>query len=371
MKTIVHFGIDVDDKSFHVTGRFEDGREIQFNCRPNAKCLAEKLLQFQSEETSIKACYEAGYLGFSLYRTLKELGIDVEVIAPASIPKSGDQQIKNDRLDSQKIAQFYQLGLLTIVHPPEEEDEIIRDLCRSRQFLIQQQNAIRLHLNSLCRRLGWNFRQDSGCKTLWRDAHIKWLQSKLKATADSNLKFNLSQLLTLLESIKLQIEQYSARIKDLSETEKYKTSVEALNCYRGIDTLSAMSLVIEIGDIKRFKSPRALMSFIGLDVREYSSGGRQRQFGITKLGNKYLRKTLVESAQSCSLRPTISYKLKLRRKQASAQAIATANKCMHRLYKKSSRMLLAGKNTNKVKVACARELAGFIWGTLQQSQAGH
>lgn len=369
METVVHFGIDVDDKSFHATGLSSDGEKIQFNCRPNASSLAAKLGLVSKNGSIIKCCYEAGYLGYSLYWEMLELGIDIVVISPASLPKSRDEQVKTDRIDSERLAKYYQLGLLSIVQVPKPENEIARDLTRTREFLLRQRHALRLHINSTCRRQGWNFKQETSLKTKWTTTHMSWLQLKIKTLTNADLVFNLTQLIFRLEQMSEQLDRYNDRIAEVAKRQDYAEQVRALQCYRGIDTLSALSLVTEIGDIKRFNHPRSFMSFIGLDVREYSSGGVQKQQGITKLGNKRIRTTLIESSQTCYKRPRISWALKRRRQECSDQQIHTANKCMNRLHKKSSRMLLAGKNVNKVKVACARELAGFIWSSLIEVQS--
>lgn len=367
MSKIVFFGIDVDDKSFHITG-ITESEFVRSQCRPSAAALATKLkeiaLQLRADE--IKACYEAGYLGFSLYHELRALDIPVEVIAPSSIPRAPDHQIKTDRIDSDNLAKYYRVGHLTIVRPPDKEDEVVRDLCRSRQFIMQQRNAARLHCVAICRRQGWSFKQDTGLKTHWTFAHYEWLKKRRAHATNRQLQFNLDQLTILLESLDAQIKHYTDEIALIAEENKYRANVEALICYRGIDTLTAMVLVTELGDITRFSNPRSLMSYIGLDVREYSSGGKQTQYGITKLGNKHLRRALVEGVQSCYKRPKVSYTLKRRREKSDPEFSVVANKCMNRLYKKSTRMLMAGKNVNKVKIACARELIGFIWSSLNQ-----
>jgi transposase len=131
--------------------------------------------------------------------------------------------------------------------------------------------------------------------------------------------------------------------------------------FRGIDTLSAMTLVCEIGDIRRFAHPRQLTSYVGLDVAEYSSGGKQRKKGITKTGNWHIRTTLTESCQIAYRSPILSKRLKQSRAEQPPQIVDVATRCMHRLHKKGTRMLYAGKHKNKIKTACAREMLCFIW----------
>jgi len=132
---------------------------------------------------------------------------------------------------------------------------------------------------------------------------------------------------------------------------------ETVTCYKGIKHLFALTIITEIGNIKRFPHPRQLVSWIGMDIREYSSGGKHNRFGITKHGNRYLRTAFVEANQRGYRTNRIGKDLKARRAQTVPEWIAIADRCLHRLNKKGNRQLLAGKHPNKVKVACARARA--------------
>jgi len=123
--------------------------------------------------------------------------------------------------------------------------------------------------------------------------------------------------------------------------------------------------VTEIGDIKRFEHPRKLASWIGLDIREYSSGGKHNRYGITKQGNKFLRHAIVEANQKGYRSEKAIHKLNAKRKDTEPELILIAERCQRRLYKKGNHLLMAGKHPNKVKVACAREMVGFVWESLQ------
>lgn len=181
------------------------------------------------------------------------------------------------------------------------------------------------------------------------------------------LQLNLNLLLSQLEFLESTLKTYNKKIDELASTEKYKKKVDALVAYRGIETLTAMKVITELGDIRRFNHPRKLMSYLGFDIIEYSSGGKERKFGITKYGNKIVRTALVEATQRCSTPPKVSYKLKHRRKETESNLIMIADKCMQRLYRKSNHLMSREKNRNKVKVACAREMVGFIWESLMRA----
>lgn len=157
------------------------------------------------------------------------------------------------------------------------------------------------------------------------------------------------------------IKNNNEEIKNISSTKKYNSTCRALECFRGIDTLTAMILITEIGDIKRFVHPRNLMSYAGFSIAEYSSGGKEKRFQITKIGNPYIRTAVVESCQFSFKPPHISRQLANRRLKGDSSYFYIADNCMNRLHKKSMRLLFNNKPKNKIKVACAREMLGFIW----------
>ena len=163
--------------------------------------------------------------------------------------------------------------------------------------------------------------------------------------------------------------EYGQHIEELAVTPRYREAVQSLTCYKGIKNIFALTMITEIGDIKRFAHPRQLMWWIGMDIREYSSGGRHNRLGITKQGNRYLRTAFVEANQRGYRSSRIGKDLKARRQGSTPKLIAIADRCMRRLNKKGNRLLVAGKHPNKVKVACAREMVGFVWESLNQNAA--
>ena len=128
-------------------------------------------------------------------------------------------------------------------------------------------------------------------------------------------------------------------------------------------------MITEIGDIKRFAHPRKIISWVGMGIREYSSGGKQHRFGITREGNRYLRTAFIEANQCAYRSPIVSKNIKARRKSTDSQYIAIADRCLKRINKKGNRLLHAGKHPNKVKVACVREMIGFVWESLNKVAA--
>ena len=375
MSKIMYLGLDVDDNAFHGCGIYEKGGKeqmIEFKTKPSGGALMQKLGNLRKEGFELKICYEATYLGFSLARELKEKKLDCEVIAPSSIPTRADKTAKTDRIDCRDMAQFYKNGLLTVVSLPDQKMEQVRDLIRSRIFIGRQLRDVKRHILSTCRRSGLNYKQAVSFKNpaYFTHLHIQWLETQLNLPGvDMEFKFNVKALLSQMRQFESQLALYDERIEQIAETSEYKKKVDSLSCYRGIDVLSAMCLITELGEIKRFAHPRKLTSYAGMDLREYSSGGRERRYSMSKMGNQRIRTAVVEACQKAHLTPIISKRLKDRRKGTETRFVEIADRCMKRLHKKSSRMLYAGKPINKIKVACAREMLGFVWESLNLATA--
>lgn len=177
------------------------------------------------------------------------------------------------------------------------------------------------------------------------------------------IQLNFKLLQAQYDSLKDTVEEYGQEIELIANRDRYKEKTEALCCFRGLGKLSALSLVAELGDIRRFSNPSKLTSYAGMDVREYSSGGKEKKFGITTMGNKRIRTIAVEA---CQLLRTVQICRRLReaRKGQDEKIVAIAEKCMKRLKKKAYHLMGRNKHSNKIKVACAREFLAFIWEAL-------
>ena len=363
---IIHVGLDVDDTQYHGSALDKNtGEVIEFKCRPTLKGLLGQLKKLSQyfPGCSLRLCYEASYIGYTLQRDLAAKGYHCDVVAPTSIPSPRGKQVKTDRIDATQLVQFYANDLLTCVSIPEAELEHDRDLMRSRQQLLQQQTDLRKHMQALLRRNGLHYRAQTQHKTHWTKFHYAWLGRTIETTSGS-LKVNLELLLRQLKGLDGIITEYEQQIEALASTPRYEKPVQALTCYKGIKNIFALTMITEIGDVKRFSHPRQLASWIGMDIREYSSGGKHKRFGITKQGNRYLRTAFIEANQRGYRTTRISKDIKARRAHSAPEFIAIADRCLRRLSSKGNRLLLAGKHPNKVKVACACEMIGFVWESL-------
>jgi transposase len=306
-------------------------------------------------------CYEAGPCGYSLQRQIVGASDDVScmVVAPALIPRKAGERIKTDRRDAQKLGELFRAGLLTEVQPPSLENEAARDLCRAREDVREDLLRCRHRMGKLLLRRAIGF--DTG-KRAWSQRHRIWLRG---------LRFDLPADQRVFDDYLLAIEQLEERqrgldeaIEQLSHHPDYTEAVGALRCFRGIDTTTAMIIVTELYGFGRFTSARGLMSFLGLVPSEHSSSNSRRLGAITKAGNGHVRRVCVEAAWHYRHRPSAA-SLKKRREGNPARVIAIADKAMQRLNRRFTRMAARGVPSNKIAVAVARELVGFIWAALQ------
>jgi transposase len=231
---------------------------------------------------------------------------------------------------------------------------------------MQQQGMLRRHVQSLLRRNGFHYKAETARKTHWQTHHYSWVERTVEGCSGS-LKVNLSLLLRQLRSLDDILAVYGEEVEALAVTPQYREPVRALTCYKGIKHLFALTMITEIGDVKRFAHPRQLVSWMGMDIREYASGGQSNRLGITRQGNRYLRTAFIEANQCGYRSARVSKDIKARRANSTPEYIAIADRCLRRLNKKGNRLLLAGKHPNKVKVACAREMVGFVWESLHQA----
>jgi transposase len=362
--SLLHVGLDVDDNAFHGTGFCkETGETFEFKSKPNLGSLLNKLKNLENKDFELKVCYEATYCGYHLCRNLRNRGIDCEIIAPSLIPEIPGKKVKTDRIDGGKLAKLFANDLLTTIYIPDEEDERVRDLIRSRNFMVNLRKKLKRHILAQCRRYNLNYRLETKGRNHWTVMHLDWMikiVNKMPKILQTSFRLSLFQL----ESMNQTINEYDEAIEIISEEEMYKIKKEALVCFRGVSTLNAMTLITELGDIRRFRHPGNLTSYCGLDICEYSSGGKEKKLGITKMGNKHVRTVAIEACQNVSSASPISRRLRKSRENQSLEVIAIADRCMKRLKKKSIKMMHAGKHTNIIKVACAREFLCFIWAAL-------
>src|SRR6266576_524350 len=345
-----------------IVGLDVHARSIRFAAVRADELLEERTLPYDEEAVErllrrwpmVRCCYEAGPTGFGLYRHLVERGIDCAVVAPGLVPQRPGDRFKTDPRDARKLARLLAGGLLEPIYVPSPALEAARDLVRAREDARLDRMRDRHRLSKVC------LRHERALPTSsWTRARRKWLSEQRFEQAAAQVSFD--SYLHAVDLVDARAEQLERAIRASAEQRPWRQLVGRLRCLRGIDTLTALALVAEIGDFERFRTAEELMAFVGLVPSERSSGERRRQGSITKVGNSHVRRLLVESAWHARRRPKVSYELARRQRGQDTVVIERAWRCQQRLYSRWQRMSGRGKPQQKIVVACARELAGFVW----------
>lgn len=306
----------------------------------------------------VRAVYEAGPTGFGLARAARKVGIEMMVCSPGAIPRQPGDRVKTDQRDALKLARLHAAGQLRAVNVPSLELEALRDLVRAREDLRGDLMAARHRIGKLLARRDITFR---GPGSPWESQrHGQWLSTI--QLGDPVAQIVLGEYLACHEVLLARRARLDHLIAERALDPAWAGLVGRLRCLRGVDTLTAVGLVAEIGDFNAFKHPKLLASYLGLVPSESSSGERRRQGSITKAGSSHARRLLIEAAWHYRRHPAISLNLRRRQAGQSPAAIETAWRAQLRL---SGRWVMLdgrrGKRRTTVAVAVARELACFIW----------
>lgn len=302
--------------------------------------------------------YEAGCLGYSLYHELTDHAVNCKILAPTTMAVTNTNHIKTDKRDAANIARCLAFHTYSEVYVPDEEDNAVKEYIRMRDAQRRMLKKIKQQILAFVLRSGKHFEDG---KRYWTAKHIKWLRN-LDLTGLE--KETLTEYLITYDYLTSKIERLEQRIEEIASAEKYQSTVKNMSCFLGIGTHTALSMIVEIGDFKRFEKAPKFAAFLGLVPSENSSGDKTKKYNITKAGNSHLRRLLIEAAQSYT-RGQVGYKSKaLKKKQegCSAQIIAYADKANERLRRRFYKMTFHGINRNVAVTAIARELSCFMWG---------
>ncbi len=358
MKKIAYIGVDYHINTVSFATMLQGENDFLENATlRNEDKVIRKYLQKLGKEYDLRVCYEASSSGYVFQRKVKSWGFHCDVVAPSLVPNKPGDRRKNDFRDARKLARNYCKGDLTIVAPPNEEQEAVRSLSRCRLALKDGIKRAKNQINSFLLA-----HDERWIKSNWTQAHRAWL-SKIKFS-NPHLQSVMDEYLGHLQYLESRLKHIEQLIEDLARSEIYAPSVKKLCALRGIGLLSAMLLITEITDFRRFASPKALMAFLGLIPAEDSSGDIKKGKSITKTGNPRCRTQLVESVQHCSRRPVIGPTMKKDLAQVDPQTANIAIKCMNRLHKRYWALIIKGKVRQVALTAVARELVGFIWAVM-------
>jgi transposase len=353
-----YLGLDVHMETVAVSVADAGGGEVRYlgEIANTAEAIAKLVKQLKKGDARLSFCYEAGSCGYVIYRQLRELKQDCQVIAPSLIPKKAGDRIKTDRRDSMCLARLHRAGELTPVWIPDALQEALRDLTRAREDMKHLQRQAKQRLLAFLLRHGKRY---TGSKSNWTQAHFRWLETvKFEQPVQQIV---LQEYIDTVTAGGRRVQSLDQQIELTAQASAVWPVIQSLMALRGVNLLTATTVVAEIGDLRRFVNAPQLMAYLGLVPSEHSSGGSTRRGGITKTGNGHVRRVLVESAWTYRHAARKTAVLE-RRAECTPQAIQDiawdAQKRLCQRYR-----ALEGKGKLKVQVctAVARELAGFIW----------
>lgn len=363
MKSICYVGMDVHKTTITIATARGQEEARSFGTIPNTQAALDSFVRkLVSRGEPLSFVYEAGPGGYGIYRRLTADGHACMVAAPALIPRKPGDRVKTDRRDAVKLARLCRAGELTAVQVPDADDEAVRDLFRARCDAKQMEKTARQNLLSFLLRLGQHY---AGGRH-WTQMHWRWLEGLSLPHYAQQL--TLQEYIDTIKQCRDRLLRYDQMLHDVVQQWKRACDVSNLQALRGVSFLTAVGLVAELGDLRRFRSARQLMSYAGLVPSENSSGATVRRGGITKTGNRHVRWLLVESAWSYRMKARKSAYLLKRQGGVSAEVAELSWKAQVRLCGRYQRLLQKGKAKGTIIVSIARELAGFIW-ALGQKQA--
>ena len=371
MNRIIKIGMDVHSTNYTLcamepTIGAEDRVYGEVQVAPDYKeviCFIEslKMKLGLDNEYSIECGYEAGCLGYTLYHQLVNAGIKCVILAPTTMLSPQGQRIKTDKRDAYLIAQCLCYGGYHPVYIPTGEDDAVKEYLRMRDDHKLAQKKLKQQINAFVLRHGYQY-----VGTKWTNRHVIWLK---KLQLEPMYRETLDEYMASYYEQTAKIECMDKRIEEIAAEARYQENAKKLGCLLGIRTHTALSLLVETGDFKRFAKGNIYAAFLGLAPGEHSSSQNINRLSISKAGNAHLRRLLVEATKGIC-KGAIGHKskeLRSRQNGQSAEVIAYADKANRRLRSKYYKMVRHGKKKNVAVAAVARELACFIWGMMTEN----
>jgi transposase len=350
-----------DSKRRIVAGILRSGESVaELRELPNtAEQVGRFLRRLRGEGAPVRVCYEAGVSGYELYRQVRAQGAECVVVAPSLTPRRPGQRVKTDRRDARKLVGLFRAGELTAVHVPDEDQEGARDLVRLREAVRQDVMRWRHRLLKLLLRHGRVYTLGRH----WSAQHWRWIDSQ--RFADPHLQQAVEGTREILEQAAARLKALDQALTALADLPAYREAVGWLRCFRGVNTLSAVILLTEVVDFRRFHRARELMAYLGLVPSEYASGERHARGGLTKAGNAHARRILIEAAWHYRHRPALLGRLARCTQGQPRTVVDHAWRAQQRLHRRYRHLLGRGKRGPVVAAAIARELVGFLWAVMQ------
>lgn len=360
-REVVWVGLDVhkDDIAVAAAQGWAEPRQVGTVANDGHQLF--KLLRRLAEQGELRSAYEAGPCGYEIYRTCQRMGLGCVVIAPSLVPKKAGERVKTDRRDALKLCRCLRSQDLTEIWVPDPAHEALRDLVRAREDAIEDRMRARHRLKKML--LRQSIRRPEKMRT-WSQAYRRWLGEVEFAYPSQQAVWR--EYLTALDEIDARIARYNEVLAEQATDSSRAYLIAALQILKGVALVNAVTLVAELGDITRFRRPPQLFDYAGMVSSESSSGDHRRQGGITKTGNRHVRRAVTEAAWAYRYPPSFKGRLAVQRQGAPQWLADISWRAQERLHHRYRAMIKAHKPTPVGLTAVARELLGFVWEIAQE-----
>ncbi len=327
----IHVGMDIHKVSWNLGIHLNDMFVKNVHQKPNPKIMADYLKQHYPG-AHYKAVYEAGKFGFWIQRQLTALGIECLVVNPADIPKSQKDTLqKTDQRDARNLGMRLQSGVLRSIHIPDEQQEADRVFFRHRKRIWKDLTRCKNRIKGMLAFSGIDIPEQYD-NASWSHNFINWL--KAVDCKQQSRRRSLDYMITQMEFLRRELLSISNAIRKMMREQRYKTNYYLLRTIPGIGPLTAASLLVEIGDVKRFETFYHLNSFVGLLPMEHSSGQSENKLSLTVRKHRQLRSDLVESAWTARRTDpamALYFQEQIKRKDSKIVIIKIARKLLSRI----------------------------------------
>lgn len=327
----IYVGMDVHKASWNLGIHLGDMFVRNVHQKPNPSVMVNYLKQHYPGACYV-AAYEAGKFGFWIQRQLTQLGIECLVVNPADIPKSQKDSLhKTDARDARNISLRLQSGVLKGIHIPDEQQEADRIFFRHRKRIWKDLTRCKNRIKGMLAFSGIDIPEQYD-NASWSHNFIHWLQQLdcMHKSRRRSLDFMISQM----EFLRKELLTISNEIRKMMREQRYNKNYYLLRSIPGIGPLTAASILVEIGDVKRFETFYHLNSFVGFLPMEHSSGQSENKMSLTVRKHRQLRSDLVESAWTAKRTDpamTLYFQEQIKRKDSKIVIIKIARKLLNRI----------------------------------------
>lgn len=328
------YGVDLGKNLFHVVGLDERGAVVQ-----RVKFRRDTVLAFFTRAAPSLVGMEACPGSQWLARKLQSMGHSVRIV-PAQFVKPFVKSQKNDTIDAEAIAEAVTRPTMRFAQVRTTEQIDLQALHRIRDQLVTTRTRLINQARAFCLEYGVAIRQGTG---VFRSDLPRVLADDANDLTPA-MRVMLSELFDDVERVDQRIASVTRQIEALAARED---RARRLMTIPGIGPLAATALLAAVGDGRQFQRARELAAWLGLVPREHSTGGKTTLLGISKRGNRYVRKLLVHGARSC---------------------VTHLNRTRDRIGQWLD-ALQARMHVNKVTVALAAKIARMAWAIITRPGA--